>query len=159
MAQRDNLQEFLQEAFHTYQLYLECMKIEIGGIGHLPLLKWPDVAQSAISYAEAWENKNPLETRDTEEIKSARGVLRQDLCVAISGPIEAIYKSTREHVTKHIGKEPKGIPLSYEESWKFPVQYKNRLIMATNDLFKTLETMTGTKYPKLNKRVTNGSRS
>ena len=159
MAQRDDLQEFLKEAFHTYQLYLECMKIDIGGVSNLPLLKWPDVAQSAIQYAMAWENKNPLETRDTHEIKTYRAVLREDLCVAITKPIEVIYKSTKEHISKHIGKAPIGVPLSYEESWKFPVQYKNRLIVAVNDLFKTLETMTGTKYPKLNKRAINGSHS
>jgi hypothetical protein len=148
MAQRDDLQKLLKEAFHTYQLYLQCMKIDIGGISHLPLLKWPDVAQSALNYAEALENEN-----SPEEVKIVRTLLRTDLCIAIAKPIEVIYKSTKDHVAKHFGKEPKSVPLSFEELGKFPVQYKNRLMLATNDLFKTLTTMTGVDYPELNKRV------
>lgn len=155
MAKAD-LQDLLQEGFHTYQLYLQCTKIDIGGVSNLPLLKWPDVAQSALNYAEAIQKNHELWANGDEwsdaEIKTARTLLKTDLCVAVVKPIELIYKSTREHVTKHIGKEPKQIPLSQEEACKFPIQYKNRLIDGVNDLFKTLSTMTGTEYPELRKR-------
>ena len=149
----DNLQGLLQEAFHTYQLYLQCMKIDIGGVSQLPLLKWPDVAQSAIKYAEALECKNPIDAESTLEIDNFRALLRADLCVTVAGPLEAIYSSTREHITKHLGKPPKSMVLNPEEIYKSPVHYKNRLILAINDLFKTLGTMTGIEYPELNKRL------
>jgi hypothetical protein len=52
MSKNENLQELLNEAFHTYQLYLKCVGVDIGGISHLSLLKWPDAVQSALNYAE-----------------------------------------------------------------------------------------------------------
>jgi hypothetical protein len=148
MAKNDTNQELMQEAFHTYQTYLTCMKIDIGGVSNLPLLKWPDVAQSALAYAEASDTEKP----------AARAIFRQDLFIAVAGPIEAMHKSTKEHIKKHIGKDPKTIPYSTEERWKFPIQYKNRLIDDINNMFKTLATMTGVEYPELRKRD-DGSRS
>lgn len=149
MSNKDDFQDLLQEAFHTYRLYLECLKIDIGGVTNIPLLKWPDLAQAAINYAEAVT---------PEQRKSTRTILRTDLCVLIAKPIEIIYQSAREHIAKHIGKEPKIVALSSEEMYKFPVQYKNRLVPEVNNLFKTLSTMTGIEYPELYRR-NNGSNS
>jgi hypothetical protein len=134
------------------------MDVDVGGVSNLPLLKWPDVAQSALNYAETISKTVTSAGRRSDEVTTARAVLRSDLCIAIAGPIEAMHTSTKEHIKKHIGKEPNLAGLSTEERGKFPVQYKNRLIGEINGMFKTLSTMTGVEYPELRKRD-NGSRN
>lgn len=155
----DSLDDLLLEGFHTYQIYLQCTMILEDPKAKLPLLKWPDVAQSALGYARAWENKNPLETRITPEIKTAMMILQGDLIVAAVAPIEVIYKSTYERVKQVLGKEPTVTSLSLEGRSKFPISYKNHVIESINDMFGTLKTMTGIGYPELKKRETNGSTS
>jgi hypothetical protein len=130
----ETLNKLLAECMHTYQIYLECTGS----------LKWPDVAESALAYAEAARSGNQ---KDMDKTIVA---LRTDMVEALAVPVEMIYKSVREHITKQLGKEPL-LPtvLSREGRHKFPIKYKSHIISATNDMFKTLETLTGTKQPTL----------
>ena len=150
---RESLDDLLLEAFHTYQVYLQCTMILEDPKAKLPLLKWPDIAQSALGYARSLENANP------DEIKTAKSIVRSDLIMAVAAPIEVIYKSTHERVTKILGKKPNVVPLSHEGRYKFPIHYKNDIITAINNMFKTLETMSGVSYPELRKRKQDGSAS
>ena len=50
------LQKYLDEAFHTYEVYLNITDSFSGDV-KLSLLKWPDIASSAMAYAQALENK------------------------------------------------------------------------------------------------------
>lgn len=141
------IQQFLKEAFHTYQLYLTCINVA-GDSAKIPLLKWPDVAHSAINYAEAWEKKNPLEIRETEEIKIAKKILIKDLGITIVAPLEGINKGLKERLTQILGKEPQ-TPQLGAYRYDNPIKSKKTLLKSINNMFRTLETMTGTKYPVL----------
>jgi hypothetical protein len=136
--------KLLAEGMHTYQIYLECTGSLVQDQVKLSLLKWPDVVESALAYAAAERSGNQ------EELDKTLVTLRTDMVLALVVPMEMIYKSVREHITKQLGKEPP-LPtvLSPEGRHKFPIKYKNHIISATNDMFKTLETLTGTKQPTL----------
>lgn len=138
------LDKLLAECMHTYQIYLECTGSLVQDQVKLSLLKWPDVTESALAYAAAARSGNQ------EDLDKTIVALRTDMVLALAVPIEMIYKSVREHITKQLGKEPL-LPtvLSAEGRHKFPIKYKNHILSATNDMFKTLETLTGTKQPTL----------
>ena len=141
------IKNLLKEAFHTYQSYLMCINLA-GDSAKIPLLKWPDVAQSAIEYAIAWENKNPMEIRETEEIRISREILIQDLGIIIVAPLEGINQSLKERLTQILNKEPQ-TPKLDSNKYINPIETKKILLESINNMFKTLETMTGYRYPVL----------
>jgi len=151
----NNLEEMLEEAFHTYQLYLQCTGALTDNQTKLPLLKWPDVAQSALQYARALESElKEVGTNDIDvafvsnDSSNNRKLLEADLRIAVVEPLSIIYRSTRERVKELLEKEP-AIKAKSDEN---PIKHKNNIILALNELFSTLETMTGVKYSRLNKR-------
>lgn len=144
-----NLDRLLKEAFHTYQSYLICINVAEDS-AKIPLLKWPDIAQSAINYALAWENKNPMETRETEEIKISRSLLLKDLGIVIVAPLEGLNQSLKERIAQILGKEPQ-TPELKSDKYDKPIESKKILLKSINNMFRTLETMTGMKYPVLEK--------
>ena len=147
----NNFEEMLEEAFHTYQLYLECTNILNDQQTKLPLLKWPDVAQSALKYALVLEKENSSKN----DVHIAKQILHNDLQIVIVNPILTIYESTQERIKKLFDKSPVETPNIDDD----PIKYKNNIIASINKIFNALETMTGVKYGKLNKRGENGSHS
>ena len=138
----NDLDLLLEEAFHTYQIYLECNNVLNDYQVKLNLLKWPDVVQSA------------LETRNTEEIKISRAILEQDLIGTMLMPLKAIYEATKERIEAVIDKSP----MAEVELSEDPITLKNNYIKSINGMFRVLETMTAVQYPTL-KEKENGSNS
>ena len=150
----DRLQELLEEAFHTYQIYLECTGSLSDDRVKLSLLKWPDIAQSAIKLALALKKSNETEMLSIKgDVTEVIHILETDLYSAIIEPISIIHQSTRERITKVLGKEPASLTKCCEG----PIELKNQMIDSLNKMFTTLETMTIIEYPRLSKRKNSGS--
>jgi hypothetical protein len=138
----DELNELLQEAFHTYQIYLECTQVLNSG-PHISLLKWPDIAQAAIAWGQAIANQR--------DVASTRAVLRSDLITAVIAPVEAVHESTRQRIKEVAGVFPP-IKINRGTRYEQPVSYKNDVIAHINDMFATLETLSEIKYPAIRRR-------
>lgn len=129
----------LKESFHTYQLYLECNHVINDKNIKMSLLKWPDVAQSAISYAKALESGNLKDSIVANEL------LKNDLIAAMIMPVKSIYDAACQRVEDLLGKPS----LNKVNPSEKPVVLKRNYIVEINNMFKVLETMTGIKYPVL----------
>ena len=137
----ENFNTLLKEAFHTYQVYLNCTGV-LNGAGKLSLCKWPDVAQSSLIYINMLE-----EQTEASELEMARQMMYNDYKVAIIEPIRAIYQATRDRFKEVLEADP---AISAEASNK-PIIYKNNLIDAINKMFSALNAVTGVDYPEVKK--------
>lgn len=144
-----DLDELLEESFHTYKLYLECNNVLNDRQVKLSLLKWPDITQSALGYIKALDSKHSLEAQ------TAYQILYDDFIAAIVMPVKAIYDAAYYRVSEVMEKEP----LNKVEPNDNIIILKENYINAINDMFKVLETMTGIEYPTLSKRERNASSS
>ena len=136
----DELQKYLKEAFHTYQVYLECTMVN--GNAHVSLLKWPDIAEASLAYASA------VASGDPQQISSIKQVLRNDMIIAMTRPIEVIHENARQRIKEVVGALPP-VKVSQEGRYRYPIPYKNDLIKSINQMFATLSTMTEVEYPHL----------
>ena len=138
------LLDLVQEAFHSYQMYLQISGVIDTPGAKLALLKWPDIAQTAISCIN-----------DPTEDKLA--VLRQDLCIAIIAPMENMYDSMVERLEQLTSKKPAGVEdfgkLIVNKAFKDPCGLKKEMISELNKMFVALQIITGIVYPEFKGRI------
>ena len=136
------MQQLLKEAFHSYQIYLQCTGVLDVHNAKLSLLLWPDIAHTAIELLETPDNPALLQ------------LLRQDLGSCIFEPISVIHASTAERIKTVTGKCParsdKVFVTAKELKDKQPQEAKKMLLSSINRMFVTLNTLTDIKYPVLN---------
>lgn len=144
----NDLNLLLKQSFHTYQLYLECASVINNDQIKLSLLKWPDIAQSAINCVLSLERKiNRTGGRLLGEEAVARKTLVNDLQVSIVMPVSSIYDATKARLRDLTGKDP-AIEVKRSDD---PIETKNNIIDAINKLFMVLSTLSGVEYPILYK--------
>jgi hypothetical protein len=112
----------------------------------LSLLKWPDVVQSALGYIAT--HKKGINLGIDQEQAIARKILKDDLTAAMLMPIKALYEATQERVKAVVDKEPLTEVVLDDD----PIILKNNYLVAINDMFKVLETMTAIKYPTIKEK-------
>lgn len=136
--------EWLDEASHSYKVYLMCSGVVNTTDAKLPLLKWPDIAHSSYDLIRTMGMGND----PSPWLK----YYERDLGEAIYLPIEYIYQATLKRTLlalsvqelPHV--ESKAKKARDGNDW---VQTKNRLIACINDLFNVLRAVTGMEYPEL----------
>jgi hypothetical protein len=139
----ENFDVLLKEAFHTYQVYLDCAGI-LNGAGKMALCKWPDIAQSSLIYI------NLLEAHAEEpELEVVRKMIYDDYRIAIVEPIRAIYRTTRDRFREVLETEP-AVSAKIDNN---PITCKNNLIGAINKMFGALNAVTGIEYPEIKEYV------
>lgn len=144
----NDLNLLLKQSFHTYQLYLECASIINNDQIKISLLKWPDIAQSAINCILSLERKvDRTSNRLLGEEAVARKTLTNDLRVAVVMPVSSIYDATKARIRDLTGKDP-AIEIKKSND---PIETKNNIIDAINKLFIVLSTLSGVEYPVLYK--------
>lgn len=135
------MHDLLYQAFMSYQHYLMLSGVLELHEAKLSLMKWPDVAQSAIRLL------------DRPDDVSLRETLVNDLSIAIYGPIKVIHQSTFERIKDLSGSAPaKAEKVAKEaEDLKLedPVKAKTLLMGSIRDMFVVLNTMTDVEYPEV----------
>jgi len=136
--ERYNLAELLKEAKHSYQVYLQCTGAIETQDAKLALLKWPDIAESAIEYIES-NSQDKLE------------ILIKDLESALFYPIKTICQATAERAEQALGKPPKAVIIEAETALLNPdkIVAKRGLLKAIDKMFAALHAVTGEHYPEL----------
>lgn len=141
--------ELLKEAFHSYQIYIQCTGVLNVHSAKLPLLKWPDVAQSALSCID--ESLKGMLSDETLE------VLVSDLTIAMFDPITIIHSSAMERIEDVTGKvPPEAVKLSKslsELKVEDPLKAKRFLIVSINKMFGIMESLAGVPYPELSTEI------
>jgi len=126
------MQQLLKEAFHSYQIYLQCSGVLDVHQAKLSLLLWPDIANTAI------------ELLDKPDDTSLKAILLKDLEACMVKPIEAVYDATVLRIKEVVGKRPTP-KIAKSDS----LEYKKSLIRSINRMFVTLNTLTNVEYPAL----------
>jgi hypothetical protein len=138
---RPSWEMLIKEAFHSYQIYLQCSGVLDVHQAKLSLLLWPDVAYVALKMVDN-PNDTTLET-----------TLKIDLKKCVIEPIKIIHDSTMERVKAITGKFPirseedavNAKKLKYQN-----IQEAKRLLLdSINRMFVTLNTVTNIEYPVL----------
>ena len=137
------MQELLKEAFHSYQIYLQCSGVLDVHQAKLSLLLWPDVAHSAIKLAEKPGDESLIM------------LLRQDLKSCMIEPIRVIHESTAERIKQVTGKFPATPVATMQDDTVFadPCEVKTTMLYSINKMFVTLNTLTDVEYPVLKSKV------
>jgi len=138
------LLDLVKEAFHSYQMYLQLSGVLSTPGAKLALLKWPDIAQTAVFC---------ISSPTIDKL----AILEQDLCIAIIAPIENMYDSMVERLEQLTGKKPAGVEdfgkLIVNKAFKDPCGLKGEMISELNKMFVTLQTITGIEYPEIKGRI------
>lgn len=142
------MQQLLEEAFHSYQVYLQYSGVLDIHQAKLSLLLWPDIAHSAIKMI------------DNPNSKSELALLQKNLKICVVEPIRIIHDSVQERIKQITGKSPaksEEISLKAKEvKYEDPLKAKNMLVESINQMFVTLNTITNVEYPALNSKVSHG---
>lgn len=138
------MNELLKEAFHTYQVYLTTSGVLDAHHAKLGVLKWPDVAQSAIALSEAIE-------KDLDNKETIRAVLKKDLESALLEPIKSLFQASLIRSVTISGKKVSDelLHATKNDTETDPIKLKDIYIERINSLFELLEKETDVKYPKL----------
>lgn len=131
------VKKLLEEAKHSYRIYLELSDFENAKI-KLSLLKWVDVAESAI-----------LTLTNDDTFDQLIGDLEQAAIMPIRLICESVYERVHElQGSPKMGGLPSEIAsiLSIEDV----IEQKKELINVTNKMFKTLSILTKQEYPTIN---------
>ena len=135
------MMKLLKEAYDSYRTYLAISGVLDVHNAKLSLLKWPDVASSAIMLTEK---------PDDESLKIT---LLHDLQTAIVGPIRAIHNSAMDRVKELSGSKPakaeEAAIKAREIKHKDPIEAKKMLLESINNMLVVLNTMTNVEYPKV----------
>ena len=140
--------ELYRQALVSYKIYLVMAP---GTPLDMVALKWPDIAESAIT-ALYGSDDDPL-------VITQR--LRSDILWMIYEPIKNIYNATLERAAQVLGKPPgKYTPVpagalsilaSSPNAGSDIVRARNALVTNIDDMLGVINTMTGVEYPKLEK--------
>ena len=133
--------KLLEAAYDSYRIYLAISGVLDVHNAKLALLKWPDVAGSAILLAEKPEDE------------SLKLTLLHDLQLAIVSPIRAIHNSAMDRVKELSGSKPakaEEVAIKAREiKHKDPIEAKKMLLESIDNMFVVLNTMTNVEYPKV----------
>ena len=127
-----------KEAQHSYVVYLECSGVLDHQNIKVSLLKWPDVASSAIACIN-----NP--------IADNYDVLLSDLKSVTVEPVRLIHEAVCERFLQIFGKDPR--QCEFYGSERTPagiVRLKNYYINKINLVFNKLSEITNDEYPSIN---------
>lgn len=138
------MNKLLKEAFHTYQLYLTTSGVLDAHHAKLGILKWPDIAQSALAMIDALENGK-------DNVEDIRMVLARDLESAILEPIKSLFQAAITRAVSIAGTKVDSSLLyaTKNDSETDVVKLKDVYIGRINAVFELLEKETKDKYPKL----------
>jgi hypothetical protein len=134
-----SLSKLVQEACGSYTLYLSYSGVLDLHDAKLSLLKWPDVAISAI---QLLENKGV----------DVRGLIQEDLNILIFYPVKIIFEALRTRLTQFgIKFEDNPLPQLQTISVRDPITAKKLLVVEIDKMLAQLGSLTGVQYPAVPK--------